>query len=120
MAWMGLVLLAFNLIAGAMMPASAQAPIGQSGQQFYICTALGLKAIGPAADLDQGKAAGHGAQICAFCLPLMSGGLDSPAPVTVADADLTPTLAEYAPPAKSVPASSSRRGQTAPRAPPVS
>lgn len=71
-AYTGLVLLAFNLIAGALLPARASSTDGPA----YICTALGLKAVGN--DEGQPAEAGQSAGLCAACLPLMQGGLDAP------------------------------------------
>lgn len=71
-AYTGLVLLAFSLIAGALLPARASS----TDEPAYICTALGLKAIGP--DDSQPAETGQSAGLCAACLPLMQGGIDTP------------------------------------------
>lgn len=77
-AWSGLFLLTINLIAGALMPAQAAAPASQLAQQAYICTAFGLKAIGADDSQGEGGQAASHAVFCAYCLPLLQGGLDAP------------------------------------------
>ncbi|CAA6605380.1 conserved exported hypothetical protein [Rhodospirillaceae bacterium LM-1] len=121
MAWTGLYLLAFNLIAGALMPAQAAAPLSQLVSQTYICTALGMTAVGPDAGQTPASQAGHTTAFCVFCLPLMQGGLDGPAAqAALVKIDFPSSLAEYAPVASHISGQLARHGKAAPRAPPVS
>lgn len=77
-AWLGLVLLAFNLVAGALVPVGARAAEGPEiafarlleGEHMVVCTAGGLVEIDPKG----GTAPDHTA-FCVFCLPLMNGSV---------------------------------------------
>lgn len=79
--WLGLVLLAFNILgvgAVSARPVSAGVPLfaqALSGEHVVVCTAAGMVAI----DVD-GTPQGDGdhRSLCAFCLPFMQGGADVP------------------------------------------
>ncbi|MBF0268358.1 MAG: hypothetical protein HQL44_07175 [Alphaproteobacteria bacterium] len=119
MAWTGLYLLAFNLIAGALMPAQAAAPLSQLVSQTYICTAFGMTAVGPGADQIPANQAGHAASFCVFCLPLLQGGLDGPAAqAALVKIDFPLYSAEYGTAAPPLDEPQARHSKAAPRAPP--
>lgn len=78
-AWVGIILLAFNLLAGEVLPAHFLPPSNDPtaiGFDYEICAAYGQ------ADHQSGNqnspANSHGGQICVFCLPLLHGGLGLP------------------------------------------
>jgi hypothetical protein len=73
-AWIGVVLLSFNLLAGTGLQA-APPPVADAGDQV-ICTAGGIVVIH-----DDGSApttARTGDGFCTFCLPLLHGGVAAP------------------------------------------
>jgi len=84
--WLGLWLLAVNLIVGGILPArsaeAGPAPFAQDilSDRIVICTASGMLVV----DRD-GKPVDEGGQpsshdgICVFCLPLMHSGASAPA-----------------------------------------
>ena len=117
-AWSGLALLAFNLIAGALLPAQAASPANQLAQQAYICTALGMVAVGPEGSAEPSQS-GHEFNLCIYCLPIMSGGLDSPAPQGLAEAQFTPAAADLDGSAPALFLPQTRHNSAAPRAPPA-
>lgn len=114
--WLGLLLLAFNVLAAAALPARAESALAQSlmDGRIVVCTAAGLLVL----DQD-GRAlpASDHAQFCVFCLPLLHGGVDVPATPVLAD---RPTFA----PAALLPAGENRpwhpaaHGRVRSRAPP--
>ncbi|MBF0168481.1 MAG: hypothetical protein HQL45_12710 [Alphaproteobacteria bacterium] len=124
MSWTGLVLLAFNLIAGTLMPVQAADPLGQSVADVLegrglICTTLGLKSIGPDGGLTLPGADAESAGLCVFCLPLMQGGLDQPASLALTDRLHPVTKTGYLSLAQTFAPPLDPYRQAAPRAPPV-
>lgn len=83
--WLGLVLLAFNILAGNTLPARADGdasptPFDQIFQEGHtvICTASGLLVLDrDGRPADGGNPAQHG-NLCVFCLPLMQGAASVP------------------------------------------
>jgi hypothetical protein len=73
-AWIGLVLLAFNLAAGTGLQA-APLPIAAPGDQV-ICTAGGIVIIHEDGAAPTTERSGDG--FCVFCLPLLNGGVSAP------------------------------------------
>jgi hypothetical protein len=117
-AWSGLALLAFNLIAGALLPANAASPANQMAQQAYICTALGRTAIGPDGKAEPGQT-GHGVELCIYCLPLLQGSVDGPASALALQPPLAVAMADPALPGTVTVSPQTRHNSAAPRAPPV-
>ncbi|TAN53459.1 MAG: hypothetical protein EPN26_07010 [Rhodospirillales bacterium] len=124
MSWTGLVLLAFNLIAGTLMPVQAADPLGQSVQDVLegrglICTTLGLKAVGPDGGLALPGAESESAGLCVFCLPLMQGGLDQPPSLVLTDRLYPASDLKFQQIVQAFPPTLEGYRQAAPRAPPV-
>jgi hypothetical protein len=117
-AWTGLALLAFNLIAGALLPAQAASPANQLAQQAYICTALGMVAVSPDGTPEPGQGS-HDVSLCVYCLPLLSGGFDGPAAQATLEAPLSVALADYEGLAPALISPQPRHNSAAPRAPPA-
>ncbi len=90
--WLGLLLLAFNVLAADMLAdradaatPSAQAPFAQAlrGDRIIVCTAAGLVVLDRTGHPVGGNSAGHRG-LCVFCLPLMQGGATAPLLLAVA------------------------------------
>ena len=73
--WVAIVLLVMNLTAGLALPAPVHVDDGS------LCTQLGIVHTA-----DAGKGVPAKSRVCAYCLPLLHGGLDS--------ATHTPVLAD--------------------------
>lgn len=122
-AWLSMLLIAFNVLGGAVFSARAEATplsFAHGPDQIEICTATGIVVM----DLDGniipvGESQRHN-PLCAFCLPLAHGGVDLPE-----GADILVQVSRLAT-ATDFPrsATSSRQALTvrsaAPRAPPFS
>ncbi len=113
-AWLGIALLALNLLAGAALPVSP--PPADGGLQ--ICTSHGLITLGP----DGRPVSGPHHQsdgFCVFCLPLMHAGV-APS-VIVYEFQPRPVLflAAVRPPVSKPPARLRLAGAAHPRAPPA-
>ncbi|WP_173979574.1 DUF2946 family protein [Magnetospirillum sp. UT-4] len=109
-AWLALLVVAFNLAGGLVMPASAVS-LGET----VICTAAGMMVL-PAAG-DQQVPAAEAAGPCVFCLPLLHGGAIAPGGVSIGPGALpavavTPDFIRDLPPYRA-------SGLAAPRAPPA-
>jgi hypothetical protein len=126
--WIGMVVLAFNLAGGRALPydfTRADAPKVSDSGFGEICTQSGFAALGGSAASDPSQAPAqqpsphshHAA--CAFCLPLLHGGLDR-----VADGPSpgAPELAGVAqasfPSSRPLMGSCSKGAANGPRAPP--
>jgi len=87
LSWFCTLLLSVEILAGAFLPASTD-PTAQTlsaqellGDRVVVCTAGGMVVFdrnGQPVDSGDGQGSGHGG-ICAFCLPLMHGGIHLPA-----------------------------------------
>ncbi|MGE5477944.1 MAG: DUF2946 family protein [Bacteroidales bacterium] len=72
-AWLGILLVAFNLLAGSVGPTTA-APTAADGL-IVVCTVGGMRMVDPAAapgDTQLPASAADG--LCVFCLPLVHAG----------------------------------------------
>jgi hypothetical protein len=83
--WLGLILLAFNLLAGSGFTAQASEnsspAFGQEllGDRIVVCTAAGMVVMDRDGHvLDTNGNSGH-IDACVFCLPLMHSGAGAPA-----------------------------------------
>lgn len=120
-AWLGLLLLAGDLLAVAALPAAGTATrppafaASLSGSLTVICTPGGLLVVdrdGRPVDPDDRSTRGD---LCVFCLPLSFGGMDGP-PATPAAAEPepprhlrpTPAVAPHRPSARPAGAASAR------------
>ncbi len=122
--WLGLFLLAANVIGGGALPAhSASAPFAQdiSGDRFVVCTASGMVVMDRNGHIVDSKGEGGGhATLCVFCLPLMHGGAQTPAAVAVTILpDERPTGAAITPTEPTRPTPLRLAGAASPRAPPL-
>lgn len=88
-AWIGLILLTFNVVAGGALPAGAsgtsQPLFAQDlfGDRIVICTSTGMVVMDRDGNLVE---ADHGVgqtDLCVFCLPLVGGTLHVPAQTAV-------------------------------------
>lgn len=122
--WLGLILLAFNMLAGSgiatQASASNQAPFVQEllGDRIVVCTAGGMVVLdrdGHPVQSDSG--AGH-ADFCVFCLPLMHGGVQAPIAMTFVIAPIEHRQPELVPDQPSHPKPARLAGSASPRAPP--
>lgn len=122
--WLGIVALAFNIFAGAVLPAQpAQAETNSAagdaaGQPLMVCTPDGMVEIGQdGKPVPSQQTSGHD-QLCIFCLPLLHGGTNvpaiepllEPALAVLGSVEILPTENPIAPPRL--------EGISLPRAPP--
>ena len=118
-AWIGLLLVLFNLTAGEALPVLPSHETNQAGWDD-VCTSQGMVPLG---DLQGGTGSDHHARhasLCACCLPLLHGGTLSPptteipaAPVAVVPAPHPWHAADHEP------TTLHHWRPSAPRAPPV-
>ena len=122
-AWSALLLMAVNILGGALLPASqavaattdANALLG--GKYIVVCTAAGMMAIDPKGEAPPVSAAAHGA-LCTFCLPLMHGAATIPMAATAPPPSAVEHLTAQTSPTNALP-SQAVRGIASPRAPPM-
>lgn len=125
-AWIGLVLLAFNIFIAGTLPArdaaAAPAPFAQAlmGDRIVICTAASIIVIDSSGNIvDTTTTDAEHSDICVFCLPLMHGGIQTPAAVTVTVRGLFPSDDAFLPSSSpSLRHPARLAGAAAPRAPP--
>ena len=116
-AWLGLVIFSFNVLASALLPMPAMANALDDGRGAYVvCTAAGM------IEFDQSgipiDKAHDSTQICVFCLPLCHGGINVPPTFVLAEAHLLASGA-ILPATDNLESASPRlTGSSAPRAPP--
>lgn len=124
-AWLGLLLLTFNVVGGGALPArSAEdglAPFAQEifGDRIVICTAAGMVVLdrnGNPVSPEGGS--GHG-ELCAFCLPLMHGGVNAPCVLAIVAPAAALVRSSTIPAASSFARPARLAGTAAPRAPPL-
>ncbi len=124
--WLGIVLLAFNVVAAGLLPArpadAGPAPFAQdiTGDRIVVCTGTGMVVMDREGHvIDTGKDAGH-PDFCVFCLPLMHVNAQaSAAPVLVAVAVPAIPAGEFAPAPSPVSKPARLLGASSPRAPPL-
>lgn len=77
-AWLGVLVVALNLIGATMLPAAAK-PVDDASGWNTVCTASGIVVLG-GSDHDGGapSSAAAGSGLCQFCLPLLHAGLPAP------------------------------------------
>lgn len=89
--WLGLILLAFNVLGAGALPVRAAeagpAPfvLELQGDLIVVCTAAGMVVMDRDGNVVEtgGPSSAHGA-LCVYCLPLMHGGAQAPAFVALA------------------------------------
>lgn len=120
--WLGLLLLSFNIFGAATVSAQAAGtPLFAQellDDQIVVCTAAGMVVLDRnGTPVGNGNGAAH-RDICSYCLPLMHGGVQTPALLTVAI--LTPSLDQerFATPTPAAPTPVLLAGSASPRAPP--
>lgn len=119
---LGLLLVLFNLVAGVLLPSSANAaksPLLEEifGDRIVICTRAGMIVLD--ADGKPVSQSGTVDPMCVFCLPLMQGSADTPVVVTNAEAPLPFTTARFVPEAAVSPILARFVASTSPRGPPL-
>lgn len=123
--WLGLFLLAFNVLGAGSLPARAEGatPLFAQellGDRIVICTAAGMVVMDRDGNIldTQGPSSAHG-NFCAYCLPLMHGGAQAPAMLALVT-QVTQVSAETFLPAEPPAARPARLpGAAEPRAPPT-
>lgn len=123
--WLGIALLALNVLGAAAIPGRAAeeglSPFAQEllGDRIIVCTAGGMVVMDRAGHgVHTGQASGH-SDFCVFCLPLMHGGAQVPlAPATLADEVPTGPAGDLLPVRPAVAAPARLAGASSPRAPP--
>lgn len=120
-AWTGLILLTLEILLGGALPlvpaTSSARPL--DGDHLWICTSAGMVEVGTdGIPLTSGGTEHQ--RLCVFCLPVLSGALDTPPAVTAIPLRRTDAAASPARPA-GTPAAipSTLAGQSSPRAPPL-
>lgn len=101
--WVGLVVLAFNILGGFVLPARAADGFGGDAI-MVVCTAAGLVSVDVGAQQSgqDGRVRQDG--LCQFCLPLLHGGAVScAAPALVVRFETTATSIAWAVVGRSVP-----------------
>jgi len=117
-AWMMALVLCAQVLAGALLPAPAEAMTRAVGS-IEICTAAGIMVmpLDPAADQDAPQATQ--ARFCLFCLPLMQGAAAAPAPLAVLGPMLPTPPDTVQVPAEITVLAAPLRGAASPQAPPA-
>ncbi len=124
--WLGVVLLAANIVGAGLLPVRAAeagpAPFAQDivADHIVVCTAAGMVVMDRDGHVIPNTDSGGHADFCVFCLPLMHAGVQA-APAVAVVATVLPAVV---PAAAAVPTASSRPkparpvGASPPRAPP--
>lgn len=118
--WFALLLLLFNVVAGGVLPGTANAR-GNSypdlDAAMVVCTAAGMVVL----DHDSPSADGSGdpAYVCALCLPLIHGGAVLSAPMAVPALPVPVPLVLARPDSQRPADQAPLTGSLAPRAPPI-
>lgn len=77
LAWLGLLLIAFNILAGTALPVRAEtAPLSlaQTDDRIEVCTSAGMVVLDRDGNVLPSDGATQGSSLCSFCLPLVHGG----------------------------------------------
>jgi hypothetical protein len=83
MTWLGLLLIVFNVLGTAALPARAQGLASAEPGHIEICTAAGIVLLDvDGSDLHPAGGLQH-APLCQFCLPLAHGGASVPTAVAM-------------------------------------
>lgn len=123
--WLGIVALAFNIFAGAALPAqTAQAAAPQAaesefGQAFMVCTGAGMVAFGEDGKPVPSQNSPSHDHLCIFCLPLVHGGISLPAVQPLIEPFFTVLGSVEVLPMENPAAPPRWRGISSPRAPPL-
>lgn len=124
--WLGLILLALNILGAGILPAQAEGstPLFAQellGDRIMICTAAGMVAMDRDGNIidTQGPSSGY-TGFCAYCLPLMHGDAAAPASiVTIQPPAIAAQEPVLIPAATQTVVSTSLRGAATPQAPPA-
>lgn len=121
-AWIGGLLILFNVLAAGLVGASAHvAPAlsdAVSGDRIVICGGDGMIVVDRSGRPVEDQR-GAGTMLCPFCLPLMQGHAKAPDPVAVAPAPADRAAAMTPVRATAPPAPAPRVCASRPRAPPI-
>lgn len=121
-AWLGLILLTLDILAGGVLPPDPGRAFAQGlgDNHIQICTATGIVELGPDGVPVSDQAPGH-RRICLFCLPVLSGALDTAPPVSALPLRSAIALPTQPPPVGAPAATpTALAGCASPRAPPLS
>lgn len=124
--WLGLILLALNILGAGALPAQAEGgtPLFAQellGDRIMICTAAGMVAMDRDGNIidTQGPSSGY-TGFCVYCLPLMHGDAATPVPAVAVQPPAVPVQEPVpVPTATQTVASASLRGAATPQAPPA-
>jgi hypothetical protein len=125
--WLGLVVLAFNVLGPGAMPANAAGAgtaafaQGLNSDRIVVCTAAGMVVMdrdGNILDEEAGAAGG----LCVFCLPLMHGTVHAAAHAIAIAVDCGPkkVVGPHLPFTLDIGRPANLAGASSPRAPPLS
>lgn len=124
--WLGLILLAFNILGAGAVPAQAEGstPLFAQellGDRIVVCTAAGMVVMDRDGNIiDTGDSSAH-SNFCVFCLPLMHGVAKPAAMLSLVVDAAAETRRDIVPVLVSAPAKPALlRGASSPRAPPLS
>lgn len=120
MRWFALLLLLFNVVAGGVLPGTANAretSLSDLSGSMVVCTAAGMVVLDH--DTQAAGTAGDHSYVCALCLPLIHAGAALSAPMAVPAPPLPVPLVLVWPDSHRPADGSFLAGDSAPRAPPV-
>ncbi len=112
--WLCLALVGFNLLAGAGLPVMAGSG---SGESIVVCSSGGMTVVDPGA-ASEVPPSSHG-ELCAFCLPLLHGGTQGAATISVVSRSTTPPAVIFLPCPTAILARFEQGAAAGPRAPPA-
>ena len=116
-AWLGTLLLAFNLFAAALLPVHSAKAADVAGL-IEICTPDGMVWVDSQGLRLKPEKPAHDGVICQFCLPMLHAAASVSAPPTFPAPTLRPFRGEVSAPAATLP-DLQRRVVSQPRAPPA-
>jgi len=123
--WLGLVLLAFNLLAGSGLTAQASENSSPAfaqellGDRIVVCTSAGMVVMDRDGHILDTNGANSHTEFCVFCLPLMQGGIQAPVAMTFVIAPTEYQHPDLVPNQPSDPKPARLTGSASPRAPPL-
>lgn len=94
-AWLGLLLLAFNVLGAAILPAradSVSSSLAPSFDRIEVCTNAGIVVIDRNGNVIPSDGSAQGGKICPFCLPLGHSGATATEVVGLAVRPPPPTV----------------------------
>lgn len=122
--WIGLILLAFNVLGAGSMPAQAEGttPLFAQellGDRIVICTAAGMVVMDRDGNILDTQGPSAHTSFCVYCLPLMHGGVQAPAVIALAVLVEPVETQAFLPAEQPAPRLTRPSGTAQPRAPPL-